>query len=232
MRICICDTDNSVCNELIKNISDSFLSEEAFSVRCFFSAEELLEIVKEKNIFDVYLLNADINGIITAEIIRRNNRNAIIILFADSEKYIYDAFKVEALYYLKTPIDPEEFSELFKRMLIKYRNRNSFLYLRWKNERYSLKISDIIYIESYNRHLTFYTKDGEYSSVGKIQNVFEKLSFHGFLRIHQGYTVNMNHIKNFGTHEVEMSDGTKVMISSRRRADALNTYDSFLQQNT
>lgn len=229
MRICVCDTDNEISNALIKNINECFLSGEAFSVMCFFSPEELLEHEKNSKGFDAYFICAD-KGLTTAEIIRRKHPEKPIIISGETDEYIYDAFRTEALYYLKKPFSEEEFSETFKRLLAKSRAINPCLYLRWKSERYVLNISDIIYIEGYNRHLTFYTTDGEFSSVGKLQNVFEKLCIHGFLRIHQGYAVNMNHIKYFGTGEVTVSDGTKVMISSRKRSDALKIYDEFLKE--
>lgn len=229
MKICICDASEEIFNKLIKNITDCFFTEEEFRVRCFFTPSQMLSHSEEDSSFDAYFINADSDGILAAEIIRRKHRNAIIILCAETQEHIMDAFKVEALYYLKKPFDDKEFSDVFRRILAKYKSLNESLYLRFRNERYTVKISDIIYIEGYNRHLTFYTKDGEYYSVGRIQNIFEKLSIHGFVRIHQGYTVNMEHIKCFGVNEVTMTDGTKVMISARRRAEALKIYDGFLE---
>ncbi|MBE6791516.1 MAG: response regulator transcription factor [Ruminococcaceae bacterium] len=228
MKICVCDASEEISSKLIKNITDCFLTEEDFRVKCFFSNNEMLAFENKDNHFDVYFISGDNEGILAAEIIRRYNKNAIIVFFAENNDHILDAFKIEALYYLVKPYDDKEFSELFRRIIVKYKSLNEFIHLRFKNERYTLKISDIIYIEGYNRHLTFYTKDEEFYSVGRIQNIFEKLSIHGFVRIHQGYTVNMRHIKSFGTNEVTMSDGTKVMISARRRAEALQVYDSFL----
>lgn len=231
MRICVCDTDQAICNELIKNINDCFLSGEAFSVMCFYSPEEMLEYEKGTKSFDAYFINAAHNGITAAEIIRCKHKEAIIVLSGDSEEYIYDAFKTEALYYLKKPFGKDEFSETFRRIIAKSRSLKPLLHLRWKSERYVLNISDIIYIEGYNRHLTFYTTDGEYTSVGKLQNILEKLCIHGFLRIHQGYAVNMKHIIKFGTNEVTVRGGTKVMISSRMRSDALKIYDDYLKEH-
>lgn len=228
MRICVCDTDELICNELIKNIADCFLSGEAFSVKCFYTPEEMLFHDDNTAMADAYFIKASREGLISAQIIKSKFPDAIIILTGETEEYIYEAFNLEALYYLVKPFGSDEFSGLFKRIIAKSKTLNPTLHLRWKSERYNIPIKDIIYIEGYNRHLTIYTKDGEYSSVGKIQNIYEKLCIHGFLRVHQGYTVNMEHIKQFNTDEVIMSDGTKVMISTRRKSDALKMYDSFI----
>lgn len=229
MKICICDNDEYILNELIKNISNSFLSSDTFSVRCFYNAKEMLEDESVYS-FDVFFISTENDGVTAAEIIRRHKNKAIIILTSDSQEFIYEAFRLEALHYINKTSSSEDFSELFKRIIVKYRSTTSLLTLRWKNERYTLDISDIIYIEGYNRHLTFYTRDEEFSSVGKLQSIHERLAAHGFLRIHQGYLVNMNHIKHFCINEAIMSDGTKVMISTRRRTDALKIYDEFLEQ--
>ena len=226
--ICICDSDEYIGNELIDIISECFFSVEAFSVHCYYSPDEML-IDNNYNTFDVYFIASEQKGAEVAEVIRSNRKDAIIILTGNSDKYIYDAFDVEALYYLQKPCTKEVFSALFKRILSKYRSLNPSLILRWKNERHIIRIADIIYIEGYNRHLTFYTMNGEFCSVGKFQNIYEKLLIHGFLRIHQGYMVNMHHITHFNNNEVIMCDGTKVMISTRRKSEALKIYDEFLK---
>lgn len=227
MKICVCDTDELISKELINNISDCFLSGEAFSVQQYYSPEEML-FKDEKAVFDAYYISATREGLIAAEIIRSKFPDAIIILTHTGEEFIYEAFRLEALYYLVKPFSSREFSEVFRRMIAKSKTLHPTLHLRWKNERYNIPIKDIIYIEGYNRHLTVYTAESEYSFVGKIQNVYEKLCIHGFLRVHQGYAVNMAHIKQFTTDEVIMSDDTKVMISARRKSEALKQYDSFL----
>lgn len=228
MKICICDSDKYLCDELIKIISECFFSVEAFSVRCYYSPEEMFINDDYKN-FDVYFIDADKKGAEIAEVIRSCRKDAIIVLSGNSDEHIFDAFMVEALYFLRKPINRDELAQLFRRILTKYQSLNPSLILRWKNERHIIKIPDIIYIEGYNRHLTFYTKHGEFSSVGKIQNIYEKLLIHGFMRVHQGYTVNMHYVKHFNNNEVIMFDGTKVMISTRRRTEALKIYDEFLK---
>ena len=49
--------------------------------------------------------------------------------------------------------------------------------------------------------------------------------------IHQGFIVNMKYIKMFGSKEVVLSDGnTKLLISGRKRPDALKTYDMYIRK--
>ena len=69
MKICVCDTDELISKELINNISDCFLSGETFSVKQYYSPEEML-FEDEKAVFDAYYINATREGLIAAEIIR------------------------------------------------------------------------------------------------------------------------------------------------------------------
>ena len=62
-----------------------------------------------------------------------------------------------------------------------------------------------------------------------IHSLLNELSHHGFIRTHQGFIVNMNYIKRFDTDDVILFDGTKVMISVRKRAEALQMFDEFLK---
>lgn len=230
MKICIYDTNDGICDELINNISDNPISPESFSVRCFSDAQKMISDENIVRTTDAYFIDASPEGLLTAGFIRNSRPDAVIILTSDSEKDIYEAFRLEALAFLVKPFTKEEFSELFRRMIAKIKSLSPTIHLRWKNERYNLPIKDIIYVEGYNRHLTFFTKDGEYNSMGKLKNLYERLSIYGFLRIHQGYMVNMEHIKCFLTNEVIMTDGTRVMVSTRKKTDALRLYDEYITE--
>lgn len=229
MKICVFDTDDSIFNALTNSISDNPISPEAFSVRRFYDANELVEDNKAVRTADVFFINASAEGLISAGIIRNSRPDAVIILTSESDRDIYEAFTLEALGFLVKPFSSEEFSEIFRRMLAKVKSLSPTIHLRWKNERYNLPIKEIIYVEGYNRHLTFYTKDGEFNSMGKLKNLQERLCIYGFLRIHQGYTVSMDHIRSFLSDEVIMSDGTRVMISTRRKTEALRIYDEYTE---
>ena len=56
------------------------------------------------------------------------------------------------------------------------------------------------------------------------------LSSYNFIRTHQGFLVNMDYIRRFTQTDVILLDGTKVMISVRKRADALRMFDNFLKR--
>ena len=108
-----------------------------------------------------------------------------------------------------------------------YNDLHPTITLQNKNIRYRIKINDIKYVEGYNRHIIVYTEGGKYEAVGKVSDAFDILAPHGFIRVHQGYLVNINYIRVFDKTDVILTDGTKVMISARKRKPALQAFDLF-----
>lgn len=233
MKICICD-DNLYIHKEIKRFIAAFFSQTALpEIACCQSGEELLSHYSEGKEYDIIFLDiemAKINGIETAKEIRKSSPDAIIIFVSSHKGYVFDAFRCEALHFIVKPINQEEFDDVFNRAMNKFKSTRSFLPLQWQNSRMNIRISDILYVEGYRRHLRVHTLNEAFEAQGKISKVYEKLREHGFLLIHQGYIVNMQYIKRFNATDVTLENGTEVMMSARRRAEALQIYDRYIQK--
>lgn len=231
LKICICDDDKGT-HTILTSYLQNFKEENfEFEIKNYFSAEDLINHYKD-DYFDLIFLDIEIgphNGIDVAEKIRKMTSKTIIIFISNFPHYVFDSFRVEALHFLVKPISEAEFANVFNRALFKFKSVNSSISLKWQNERYVIKISTIKYIEGYKRHITIYTTDGTYEALGKIPELLKELSPHGFIRIHQGFIVNMDYIKRFDSSDVVLFDGTKVMISVRKRAEALQSFDKYLK---
>ncbi len=233
MKICICDDDSFFIREIRNRLLPFSTAEDGFHVSDFSSAQALIEYYRNGGHFDILFIDIEmkgINGIEAAEIIRALSPRTIIIFVSSLTDYIFDAFRLEALYFLVKPVKDREFNEVFYRALSKYRTVNAGIVLKWESTRNKIQIDKISFVEGYRRHLTVHTADGVYEAVGKISEMQEILSPHGFVRVHQGFIVNMNYIKSFKTDEVELTDGTKVPVSVRKRQDALKIYDNFIEK--
>lgn len=233
MRICICDDNLQIHNEIKQLIGNFFSQADISDFTCFASGEELLECYSQCNEFDIIFLDiemSEINGIEAAEEIRKKSPEAIIIFVSSHKNYVFDAFRCEALHFLVKPINASEFENVFSRAINKYNSRNNYLPLQWQNTRMNIKISDIYCVEGYRRHLKIHTANESFEAQGNISTAYEKLREHGFLLIHQGYLVNMQYIKRFNATDVVLENGSEFMMSARRRADALIVYNNFVRK--
>lgn len=233
MKICICDDDLHIHEEIKQFIGEFFAETDMPEILCCNSGEELLSLYSESKEYDIIFLDiemAEINGIETAQEIRKFSPDAIIIFVSSHKNYVFDAFRCEALHFLVKPIDKAEFEDVFNRAMNKYRSTRNFLPLQWQNTRMNIRTSDILYVEGYRRHLKIHTANESFEASGNITAAYEKLREHGFLLIHQGYIVNMQYIKRFNATDVVLENGAEVMMSARRRADALLVYNSFVRK--
>ncbi len=233
MKIGICDDDSFFIKEIRDRLESFSTAEEGFHVSDFCSTDELIEYYRNGGHFDILFINIEmrgINGIEAAEIIRALSPRTIIIFVSAHSDYIFDAFRLEALHFLVKPVRDREWSEVFGRAINKYRTVNASIILKWESTRNKIGIDKISFVEGYRRHLTVHTADGVFEAVGKLSEMQELLSPHGFVRVHQGFIVNMNYIKSFKTDELELTDGTRVPVSVRKRQDALKIYDNFIEK--
>ena len=71
--------------------------------------------------------------------------------------YVFEAFRVKALHFFVKPILSTEFTNVFTHATCKYKTINSTILLKWQNERYTIKVDTIKYVERYKRQITVYT---------------------------------------------------------------------------
>lgn len=122
-------------------------------IECFIttagSGEEAIEIINSEEI-DIVLLNivmANLSGIQTLEIIRRKNKNIIILMVTSltDKKYLEKSFELGANDYINLPIEPIEFISRLKAAIKMKECQNALLesYANLKNDNYKLKESNM-----------------------------------------------------------------------------------------
>ena len=100
MRIAICD-DEKKYREETKNCIKEYNPE--FEIVEF---EDGSDLVKAKEAFDLILLDVEmpqLDGMTAAKQLRKQKSDAEIVFLTSYEKYVYDAFDIRALQFLKKP---------------------------------------------------------------------------------------------------------------------------------
>ena len=233
MKICICDDDLYIHGKIEKLIEKNINAPSSVEVIKASSGEELLILFGTDKKPDIIFLDIEMqgmNGIMTAEKIREISENTILIFVSGYSEFVFETFRLDALHFIRKPISEKEFDEVFARAMLRYNTLNESVTIRWQGERVSVPIDKIICVEGYNRHIIIHTVKEKYEAVGRLRDIFSNIESHGFVYVHQGYIVNMNYIRRFGTEEIILHGGMIVPVSVRKRQQALQRYDDFIQK--
>lgn len=233
MRIIICDDEQNHCM-IIKKFCLSNLDENSESViDIVHCGNELLSFCKKYNP-DILFLDielGDINGIEIAKYLRQSFPILIIVYITNHPNYVFSCFETEPLDFLRKPINKYDFDKTYYRCLKKYQDLHKSLPIKWQNNSVNLEIKDICFVEGYNRHLIFHLYNGDiYEVVGKLEDVFKALKSFDFIKTHQGFVVNMLHIKEFRENEIHMKNGETVLLSVRKRLKAKEAYSAYINR--
>ena len=225
MKIAICDDTPKDMESMIKYIKEyATLNKLNFEIIPFSNSITFLNHLKlvGTNEYDLLILDVVMqdNGIDVANKIREFDKDIRIIFYSTSKDFAIDAFKVRAFDYLLKPLKKENVFQCLDELKIKPTLKTV---IQIKSEDLSLisvNIKDIIYIESKDRKMQFFTNDKKSITTTSIRTKFlEAIPFDyeqfEFVNCHSSYVVNMNYIKAIDTNEFILKDGTIIPISRR-----------------
>lgn len=231
MKIAICD-DSLQDRIKLENICKNSNITDNISCNQFSSGKELLDVLAKNITFDVVFLDVDmpgINGIETGKILRKTNKNIIIIFVTSYPEFALDAYECEAFHYLVKPCNPEKVRQVLQKAMYRLGLIYKYHIIKHRGTSIKIPISDIYYIECYHKHIIYHLKDQQIEVTDKLSNVYDSLSKFGFYQVHQGFIVNFEKVKEILKNTVILEDNRSVMLRVRKRSDVLLTYTMYLE---
>ena len=201
IKIAICD-DSNIDAEIMKTfIEDYYLKKNSFcEISLYSSGEELIETYQNGgNKYHLIFLDIfmkQLNGIETATLIRKNDESVKIVFCTVSLDHAVDSYDVYAYGYLVKPFDVSKMRALLDKFTKSVLDQE-VSYIRVKSEYADrlVALTDIVYIESNDKVLYIHKKNHEViKTYGKLSNIEEQLNEKYFIRCHQSYIVNLNHV--------------------------------------
>ena len=232
-KIAICDNNLSVCDYIAALIQNH---ENDIQIFKFTSIEELLRYNGDFSI--IFLDIKGVNGLEAARIIRRrqetnNNFKSIIIFITGYSEYMQNAFDVQAFHYLIKPIDEIKFSQVLKCALkeIKLIKTQSerYILIKINDIRKKILLTDIIFVESFNKKVVFHTQDKIYETYGKMNDLEIALGS-SFYRCHRCYIVNLEKISAYNQNTIYLTSGKQIMIAQKKYSDFLRVYLKYARE--
>lgn len=229
LNIVICD-DEVIDRKLIKTMVDKYIEAnhvEAETV-LFESGDEYLS---EGNIENADIVFLDIymegtNGVELARRIRGQNRNCQIIFTTSSNEYASDAFEVEAISYLRKPVNEEKLKSVLD-MIMDRRAQTSSIEISCERTTVRIYVSDIIFIETLGRRVLIHTVSSVYSTYMTLAKMVELIPPDEFVQVSRFEIISLRHVVQIGVKEVALDDGKTIQVSQRMLENLSDRYDNF-----
>lgn len=235
IKIAVCDDDNYITTD-IEEILYSVCDKEGIPVDIdvFYSGLELEKELRKGTSYDLLYLDIQMkngNGLMAANVLRTLDENTIIIFVSSYDKYMIELFRFDVFSFIKKPIAPQTFVDIFMQAYRKICNKNYYFIFHYKNEEYKIPCKEILYFESKGRQIIVHMRYGEYMVFnGKLTDVQKKLEPGKvpFLRIHQSFLVNYHLIKVRTKSKVTMVTDIDLPISEERQKSFNKEYGLLL----
>ena len=232
MRIAICDSDHYFIQREIKAI-ENYCAHLNLQV-CFdiyASPNSLLSVEVEK--MQVVFLDtvfSDMDGIALAKLIRKRNREAVVVFVTDHAQYAIEGYKVGAFrYILKSKLDAE-LEALMDDLISKLFIEAESITLKSDDGNELVPLKDIVYIEGTgHRQVLVYTSvdSKPLECRGYLSDLEASLSGKGFIRLQRGFLANMRHVKRIKSYNATMSNGAVIRTSTKKYQDILKRYQDW-----
>lgn len=176
---------------------------------------------------DIYMNG--INGIETAEKIRKIDKNCLLIFSTASEAYAVKSFRVRAFDYLVKPYNYIQFKEIMdlcKDILLK-----QSYYIEVKEKRIIVRIllQDIIFTDYFNHYIQIHTSNKvikSYMSFTAFSPML--LSYPQFLSCYRNCIINMDKVDIMCKKEFVMQNGERLPITRAQSNQIKQVYADYI----
>lgn len=217
MNIAICDDEKEI-RELLGNkiricYPDAVLTYYA-------SGEELLaDEAPDIVLLDIQM--SGMNGMETAKELRKRGSKTMIVFITAVASYVFEAFDVEAFYYLVKPFTDEKLKDVMKRAVRRWQEKVSpreagsqMLLLTVKGVHISVSLNEVIYAEVFNRKIILHTHKEEIEYYGKMRDL-ERQAGEDFFRPHRAFLINLQYVERYDASTIYLKEGTALMAKQK-----------------
>lgn len=225
LKIAVCDDVPADRQRLI-----SLIKEEDSYCQCssYKSGELLLWDFENGTRFDILFLDIfmeGISGVEVAKCIRIADPNALLIFVSSSNDFYRESYDLYAFNYLIKPLTLDKFTEVLRRAIQHLgKDADQIIKFSFKNTLHTVRCSQILYLTSDKHIVNFYLTNGKIlKSYGKMDDFVTQLPVDAFVRCHQSYIINLNHVTGMSNGEFALGD-VKVPVSRKYSVVAREKY--------
>lgn len=232
ISIAICDDESADLAEM-ETITSELLEAEGIScdISRFGDAGSLLSAVNGAETFDILLLDVmmeNLNGIELAAALRKQGNDTAIVFISINREMALLGYEVSAVRYLAKPIQREKLREALLYCCRTYLTQKEILLPTAEGQRRIL-VSDVIYIEPWERGTRLVLVDGECKTGSKISELERLLPQEKFVYCHRTLLVNLAFIQTIRYCELTLKNGQVLPISKYRQVQMKESFMRYLR---
>lgn len=233
LSIAVCDDEIIECAGMAEKIRGNL---EEMKVPCFLrqfnSGEELLQSEEDFDIVFLDIMMDGLDGMKTAKRIRKKASCRLLVFISASREYVFDAYDVEAFWYLVKPVETAKLKQVLKKAVLKTEAASpDFILVNKGRQKQKIFLRDILYFEIMGRLIDIHKTGGISDYYGKISILEEELREKGFFRCHKSYLVHLKYVKGYNRQEAVLDNGEKIPVSKRRYEEFCKALLSYMKKS-
>lgn len=234
MKIAICDCDNNSAEELRQILSNYNREFREMEIYLYNSGEDLITAYKKKGIrFNMIFLETQLgklDGIETIRSILEIDSSVLVFFVTSSMDYVFLGYEVKAFRYIMKPFTEEQIKKAYSSVIKELFKNEKRYSVQTKSRLITINIDNLLYLESVKRQVFAVTINDRIGFYSKLTIEEERLKTFGFVRVHQGFLVNMAHIKTIVEGDIILTNGDVIPISKSRKKAAFMHYTKYLTE--
>ena len=214
--------DEPIAHTIIQDYAASL--QELILVKNCYNAIEAMEVLK-KNPIDLMFLDIEMPKLKGMDFIRTLQKKPAIIITSAYSEFALEGYELDITDYLLKPFSFERFIKAYAKVTQKQQslmppaiNSNTVkqynddrLFLKGDKEIHQIKLSSLLYIESYGNYVKMKVDDQVFIIHESISHFENTLDNNVFIRTHRSFIVNINHIQSIVGNQIHVSN-TKIPI--------------------
>lgn len=240
LNLAVCDDDEIVCEAICNRISKIMTGCGINAVCDKYVSPALLY----KNIsggarkYDLVFLDIDMpkaNGIDLAKALRKTEKSMDIVFVSNREDKVFDTFTVRPFGFVRKNNFTHDLNDTLRSYINLKVLNDSTIVLKTTNNSVtrSVRVSDIVYIESFRYKQYVYMADGEQIDIHMTMKELEsKLEEFDIVRAYQGYLVNLKYVQRIERTGIVLNykDGVTINISRDKVQELKTLYLKYLRK--
>lgn len=232
INVAICDDNREILTTLESMLHGQY--HDQIRIHTFTTTFSLVTYLQDEAKGDADLLLMDIeidqdNGIEVADTLQKQFPGLKIIFITGYIDYARYIFKVEPIGFVVKPIEEKRLFEAIDRAMERISaEQDQVIRIHYKGELLKLCTAQILYLETIQKVIHIHTLQRKYETRKRIDEMMKELPYN-FVRCHQSFVINMDHIVSFSAGQAELSNGQKIPISRNRYRSTKEIFMNYLE---